>query len=549
MRTTMLFFGLCFLSGAVSAVGAERHSARSRPNLIFVLTDDQRADTLGCYGNDFIETPNLDQLAADGVVFDRTYVTSAICTPSRACFFLGQFERRHGVNFNSATSMSLDAWANSFPVLLRDAGYFTGYVGKNHVPLGQNGYQTGAMEKSFDFWYAGHGHLTFYPKRRHAIFASATADTQVEVIQEGAASFLDQTEDFIAGAEAFLKRRPTGEPFCLSICFNVPHGAGTGSMEMAPTDDELYRTAYRDRIQDIPLPENYVPKADIREPKLPADVLYAEFRQREYDYVDRPDELRERMVRQFQTVTGVDRLIGNLRAQLASLGVEDNTVIIFTSDHGLMLGEFGLGGKALNYEPCLRVPMIVYDPRQATASRGTRVSELVQSIDVAPTLLDLAGVDAPATMQGHSVTPLVAGEETPWREFAFAENLWSTVFGNPRIESVCSERWKYLRYFENDREPWEGIVEGPAAYRLLPDQAQRYAEWLVASIKGERPVYEELFDLSNDPGETTNLAGDAEHAATLMRMREACQRLVREAKGDVNAPPATVPLPQDAKPE
>ena len=100
-----------------------------RPNLVFVLTDDQRYDTLGCTGNTFTRTPHLDRLAAEGVLFTNAHVTSAICTPSRACYFLGQYERRHGVNFNSGTALAPEAWAGSYPVLLREAGYLTCYVG------------------------------------------------------------------------------------------------------------------------------------------------------------------------------------------------------------------------------------------------------------------------------------------------------------------------------------------------------------------------------------------------------------------------------------
>ena len=532
----------------VSLSGTDLSAAAERPNIIFILADDQRRDSLGCYGNDFVKTPHLDQLAEDGVLFKNASITSAICTPSRVCFFLGQYERRHGINFNSGTSLAPEAWKKSYPVALRENGYFTGYVGKNHVPIGVKGYETALMEKSFDFWYAGHGHLTFYPKDRHRIFKSAKADTQVEVVGEGTSSFLNSAEDFMEGAQAFLDRRPTNKPFCLSICLNVPHGAGTSSMKMLPSDPELYRTAYRDQINEMPLPPNFVPKEGIQTPKLPSEVLYAEYRQKGYNYVDAEDSLRERMIRQYQTITGIDLLIGRLRDQLKQLGLEANTVILFSSDHGLMLGEYGLGGKALNYESCLQVPMIIYDPRQPDSARGRRLDPLVQSIDVAPTLLDMADVRIPRTMQGRSMVRFLEGKSTRWRRYAFGENLWSTVFGNPRIESVRSARWKYLRYFENDPTPWEGLVEGPEAYRMQPGQAELYANWLVASIKGEAPIHEELYDLESDPGETTNLAGDPAHSRALAKMRKECQKLVRAAKGDVSQPAATVALPEKAKP-
>ncbi len=517
-------------------------AATVRPNIVFLLTDDQRRDSMGCYGNTEIHTPNIDRLAEDGVLFEQATATSAICTPSRACYFLGQYERRHGINFNSGTAMAPEAWQRSYPMLLRQAGYFTGYVGKNHVPVGPRGYESGILEKSFDFWYGSNGHVGFYPKQRHLIYKSAKADTQPEVLGEGALSFLDTERGFIDGAETFLKKRPTDKPFCLSLCFNLPHRAGTGSMRQLPADRALYRTAYRDRIGQYALSPNYIPKAGIKTTKLPPGVLYAQYRQNSYDYVDTEAQLREHKVRCYETITGMDEVLGAVREQLTKLKLDGNTVIVFSSDHGIMEGEFGLGGKALNYEPCLRVPMIVMDPRLPGDKRGRRLDQQVQSIDVAPTMLDLAGLPIPAVMQGRSLTPLLRGADTPWREFAFSENLWSTTFGNPRVESIRSTEWKYIRYFATDRALFKKS-EGAEAYAVTPEQAKAYESWLTASIRGLKPDYEELFDLRADPNETTNLVSAAKHAEMLKRLRAECGRLAREAKGDINARPATVLLP------
>lgn len=511
-----------------------------RPNIVFILTDDHRRDALGCYGAKDFKSPNIDRLAADGVLFEQATVNTAICTPSRACYLLGQYERRHGVNFNSGTSLAPSAWERSYPMLLRKAGYFTGYVGKNHVPVGPQGYKSGILEKSFDFWYGGDGHLSFYPKTRHKIFRSAKSDTQPEVLSEGALSFLDSHGAFIQGAQAFLKARPENQPFCLSVCFNLPHRAGTGSMRQLPTDRELYRTAFRDRMNQFALPPNYTQKADIRTPRLPPNVLYAQYRQNSYDYVDTEEQLREHMVRVRQTVAGIDEVVGAVREQLKKLGVERNTVIVFASDHGIMEGEFGLGGKALNYEPCLRIPMIVMDPRLPASRRGARLSQQVQSIDIAPTLMDIAGLQRPASMQGSSLLPLLRGDKVPWREFAFSENLWSTVFGNPRVESVRSSEWKYIRYFPTERS----LFGNKDAYGVTPEQAKAYESWLTASVRGLKPAHEELFHIATDPNETKNLANDPNHSQLLQRLRKECDRLVREAKGDLNARPETIPLPR-----
>jgi arylsulfatase A-like enzyme len=165
---------------------------------------------------------------------------------------------------------------------------------------------------------------------------------------------------------------------------------------------------------------------------------------------------------------------------------------------------------------------------------------------VAPTLLELAGVPSPGSIQGRSLVPLLSGEPVAWRDAAFAENLWSTAFGNPRCESVRTAGWKYLRYFENDRSRFRAAA-GEASIVVTPGQAKEYARWLTASIRGEEAIYEEVFDLEADPDETTNLVGDPRHADVLADLRGRCRRLVREAKGDLDAPPLSLPLAPDAR--
>ena len=518
---------LLLLAGALPARSAP--AAAARPNILFLLTDDQRWDSLGVTGNPVVATPHLDRLAREGILFEQATVASAICTPSRVSYFLGQYERRHGVNFNSGTAVAEDAWRQSYPVLLRAAGYRTGYIGKNHTPVGAQGYAGGVIEASFDFWFAGHNALGFYPKSRHPVFARARADTQVEILGEGAAEF--------------LRTQPPGRPFCLTVAFNLPHAAGTGSMEQRPADPELYRTAYRDRLETQPLPRTYVPKAEIRTPKLPADLLFAQFRQPSYAYVDTAAALRERQIREYQAIAGIDRLVGQLREQLAALGLADNTVILFASDHGITHGEFGLGGKALNYESCLRIPLLAFDPRTAGRLRSHRSAALVQSVDLAPTMLDLAGLPIPAGMQGRSFRPALAGADFPGRPYAFAENLWSTQFGNPRCETVRTAEWKYTRYFANDRSLFARPSGGGEGGAVSDELAATYARWLDASIRGEPAVHEELFHLAADPDETRNLAGDPAHAARLRELRARCQELVVELRGGPAAPaPATVRL-------
>ncbi len=509
-----------------------------RPNVIFILTDDQQYELLGCNGNELIQTPNIDKLAEDGVRFTNAYVTSAICTPSRISIFLSQYERKHGVNFNSGTSVSPEAWSKSYPVLMREGGYYTGYVGKNHSPIGDGGYRSGLMEESFDYWYAGHGHLSFYPKNRHEIFDDAYHDTQVEIINEGVDDFLSN-EHRLGGALHFLESRPEDKPFCLSICFNLPHGASTGTMKLLKSDSIIYRDLYRD--VDIRMPDNYVSKADIKKPKLPTNLLRAEDRQAGYNYVDDPETNKERIIRQMQAMTGIDGMIGNLRAALQEQGLDKNTIIVYTSDHGLFMGQQGLGGKSLCYQQTTHVPMIIYNPLNKKKARSRVSDELVQTIDVAPTMLSYAHLAIPMEFQGSDLNALLSNQEDKVRDYLYTENLWSTQFGNPRCESIQSKDWKYIRYYKNNTLSAASKIKvakelGMNVNTMLysvhdPDMAI-YRSYVEGPLKGEEPVYEELYHLASDPDELSNLIDEAKHADVLKLLKKEWAKAIKYARGE-----------------
>ncbi|MBK1875279.1 sulfatase-like hydrolase/transferase [Pelagicoccus mobilis] len=540
--TLPLLAALLFANFAYSAKDKlSSEGSGIRPNIIFILSDDQRADSVGYMGNKIVQTPELDRLATEGQIFDQAFVTSAICTPSRACYMLGQYERKHGINFNSGTSMSDEAWSKSYPVILRENGYFTGYIGKNHLPIGKKGYFTGLMDKSFDYWYAGHHHIKFYSKESHEIFDNAEKDTQIEIVTEGALAFLDpeSNEAFMENAIQFLGSRPDDQPFCLSIALNLPHGAGASNMQQRESDDELYKTAYREYQDTLPLPPHYVPHNEIKDPKLPADVHLAQLRQVNYDYVNEPATIRERNIREMQAITGIDRMIGKLRKQLEALGVADNTVIIYGSDHGIFNGEHGLGGKSFCYETNLQIPFIVYDPRLPARHQGQRNQDLVLSVDVAPTILSMAGIDIPDTMQGSDLSPLLRGNNASWRQYAYGENLWSNIFGNPRCETVRSAEYRYIRYFANDNLEMRQRTPKNMFYTVTDEMRQKYKTSLTSTITGEEVVYEELFHIASDRYEAVNLATDPAYADVLETMRAKCAELVAEAKGDLSTPPST----------
>ena len=488
----------------------------ARPNVVVVLADDMRVGYTGHEGHPVIETPNIDALAAAGTVFSNAFATSAACTPSRTSLLSGLWERRHGVNFNSNSSMTNEAWARTYPMLLKDAGYFVGYIGKNHTPLGKNedgviGYDSGVMDNSFDYWYAGHKHLSFYPKdkKQHKIFKNAKADTQVEIMEEGMDNFFTPDEAFQEGYN-FLDSRPRDKPFALLLNFNVPHGSSTGSMALRGSDPALYRTTYRDQMDQLGLASTYIAEKDIETPKIPRSVYNGEYI-KSYNYVKNPEDMKEREVRTIQTISGIDKLLGKLLDKLDEQGIADNTIIVFTSDHGLMHGEHGLGGKVLLYEPSVRVPFIVYDPRPSEIPTVPASDELVALLDIAPTLLELTGVGVPQEMQGESLAALMQGAETQWRKAMFLENNM-TIQNYPRMEGVRTNRWKYIRYFDRAKD-------------------QEYADMLLASINGEQPVYEELFDLVDDPTESHNVIADPANSEILDQLRTENAALVKELRG------------------
>jgi arylsulfatase A-like enzyme len=190
----------------------------------------------------------------------------------------------------------------------------------------------------------------------------------------------------------------------------------------------------------------------------------------------------------------VDVVIGRLRSELQRLGVSENTVVIFMSDNGMFFGERGLSDCWLLYEDSLRVPMIISDPRQSDKRHGITANQIVLNIDISPTILDLAGLDALPMIQGRSLIPLMEGKSPVWRTDFFCEHLF-THAKIPKSEGVRTERWKYIRYFE------------------------------------QQPVYEELFDLTSVPQETHNLAGDPQHTDQLELLRQRCDELLAEARG------------------
>jgi arylsulfatase A-like enzyme len=436
----------------------------ARPNLIFLLADDLRWDALGFAGNRQVQTPNLDRLAARGTRFNRHFVTTSICNVSRASMFSGQYLRRHGItNFN--TPFTTNQWRETYPALLRAAGWQTGFIGKFGV--GSNP-AIQASSNLFDFWRGLPGQAGLFFERNDPTGAHKTA------------RFGNHAVQFIRGCEP-------GQPFCLSLSFNAPHARDHEPREFWPDarDEGLYTNL------TIPRP----PKSDPSWfERLPSFVQESEGRRR-WTWRFTNEMAFQRTVKDYyRLITGIDREVGRILSALEERGLATNTVLVFTSDNGFFLGERGLADKWFMYEESIRVPLLIADLREPAARGPRTVDAMTLNIDLAPTLLDLAGLPAPRAMQGRSLRPLLDGA-TPrdWRtEFFYEHHTKADII--PPSEGVRTERWKYLR-------------------------------WVTAS-----PALEELYDLKADPGEERNLAADPAQAEALAGLRARWARYSQELR-------------------
>jgi arylsulfatase A-like enzyme len=381
-----------------------------------LLADDQRWDTLGCMGNRIIQTPNVDRLARNGVVFENNFVTTAICMTSRACYFTGQMERTHGIS-NFATPFTPEQMERTYPALLRKAGYRTGFIGKYGV--GKN-LPTGA----FDYFEA-------FPGQGHYFPPAGKGKEHLTHIQG------KQCIEFLDGCSK-------DQPFCLSVSFKAPHVQDQDPKQFLydPADEALYRDV------EMPVPSTAT-EAHYR--ALPEFLHESEGRRR-WELQFKTPEMYQRSVKgYYRLITEVDRAVGTLVDALSKRGELDNTVIVYTGDNGYFLGEHGLSHKWYMYEESIRTPLVIWDPRLPKGMRGRRRKEMALNIDVAPTLLGAAGIAPPPGMQGRDLAPLLRGQASGWRK----EFFYSHLFEHPKIprsEGVRDERFSYIRWIDQKPE-------------------------------------------------------------------------------------------------
>ena len=451
---------------AMAPVVAVGQTPNRRPNIVFLLTDDQCATALGCYGNPIIQTPHIDALAESGVAFDRAFVTAAICMTSRASILTGQYARRHGVHRFDQT-LTAEQFRYTYPAVLRRAGYRVGHVGKSHL--------LDPPADGFDFLRSFPSTGWFY--------------------ENGDRSSRHLTGRLGDDALEFLNQQDGKQPFCLTVAFKAPHVQDQWT-DQFPFDraDEALVVLY----QDVTIPPRKLSDPAFFEAQ-PEFLKNSVSRDRWGRRFVIPARYQASVKNYYRLISGVDREVGRIVARLKERGLVDNTIIIFTSDHGFYLGERAFAGKWYAHEVSIRVPLVVYDPRLEQSQRGTRRDQIVLNLDIGPTIIDLAGPAQPDQMQGRSFWPLLNGSVPDWRtEFFYEHRLDDRRSGGrkgsaiPQSEGVRTSEWKYIRWF--------------GASTLLN--------------ANPTPLSEELYDLSQDPDEALNLAHSPDHAERLNSMRE-----------------------------
>ncbi len=433
-----------------------------RPNIIVILVDDMRWDEFGVAGHNYIKTPNIDRLAREGALFTNAFATTPLCSPSRACFLTGQYSHTNGIIDNT----SRDAQSHkllTFPRALDSAGYETAFMGKWH--MGND-----------DSRRAGFSHWVSLKGQGEAIDPSLNIDGNRQVIK---GYITDILTDY---SVRFIEKKRSG-PFLLYLSHKALHpnmvqandgsikSIGEGGFVAADRHKGMYGNDVFTRR-----PNAFVPPTD--KPALARTVGDLPALGKETATTE--STIRERG----EMLMAVDESLGRLMAALQAKGELDKTVIVFTSDHGYWYGEHGLNEeRRLAYEEGIRIPFLMRYP--SVISGGTRRDEMIQSIDMAPTLLELAGLKPDPFIDGASLLPVLNGTATDWRKSVLIEYYSDTVF--PRVvnmgyKAVRHERYKYIHYLE------------------------------LAGM-------DELYDLREDPYELKNLINDPASSDVLQRMK------------------------------
>jgi N-acetylglucosamine-6-sulfatase len=456
-------------SGPVPGLAGQSRAAKPR-NVVFILTDDQRYDAMGfMHGQPWLRTPNMDALAREGAHMKNAFVTTALCSPSRASILTGLYAHRHQIVDNNTP---IPAGTRFFPELLQKAGYQTAFIGKWHMGAAGDDPQPG-----FNKWISFKGQGSYLPNTN-----GLNIDGK-HVPQKG--YITDELTDY---ALEWLNGIGRDQPYFLYLSHKAVHS------EFIPAD--RHKGMYAGE-KFVP-PKTMAPSGQFAQHR----PMWVQNQRNSWHGVDFPYHsdlnIAEYYERYAETLMGVDESIGRVLKALRYRGELDSTLIIFMGDNGFAFGEHGLIDKRTAYEESMRVPMLARCPE--LFGGGKVVNDVVAGLDIMPTVLDAAGVSIPDGLDGRSMLPLLAGKGDPnWRKELLYEYYWERNFPQtPTMHALRTDRYKYIHY---------------------------YGIWDI----------DELYDLQEDPLETTNLIFNPERKKTIADLNK---RLfdVMEADGAMKIP-------------
>ena len=475
----MMIRNFCFAVLLFTAMLESVHAAEParKPNVLFILTDDQRWDAISLSGTKQPQTPHIDRLGREGVYFKNAFCTTSLCSPSRASILSGLYAHSHGVT-NNFTEYPVSL--ASFPRQLQSHGYQTAYIGKWH--MGENNDE---KRPGFDYFVTHKGQGKYF-------------DTEFNVNGERQTIKGYYTHVVTDLAKKWLAAKKQDQPFCLMLGHKAPHSFYTPEPKYEHAFDSV----------DVPYPKSAFQLEDKPEWfKKRLDTWHGIYGPL-FDYRKKFPDASPEGVKDFAamtrgywgTILSVDDSVGQLYALLKELGELDNTLIIFTADNGLLNGENGMVDKRTMHEPSIRVPLVVRYPGLVKPDQPRVVEKQVVTIDFAPSILDICGVPPLPKTHGQSWRKLAAGDAAGWRNSWYYEYNYEKQFPyTPNVRGVRTDRWKYIRYPHGD---------GSADQHLA-----------------------ELYDLQSDPGETKNLIRDPRHASQVEELRKELERLITAADG------------------
>jgi N-acetylglucosamine-6-sulfatase len=400
-------------------VKAERIPGAKQYNVVFILSDDHRYDAMSFMGHPFLETPHLDSIAKNGVHVKNAFVTTSLCSPSRASILTGLYTHKHRVIDNNRL---VPEGTRYFPEWLQQAGYATAFIGKWHM-----GSSADDPRPGFDHWVSFRGQGRYLPS------PGSTLNVDGEhVPQKG--YITDELTDY---AVDWLKQQtPEEKPFFLYLSHKAVHANFTPAAR------------HEGRYADAPFAMPASGDADA--PGYRSQPRWMRDQRNSWHGVDFPYhselDIGKYYKRYAETLLAVDDSVGRVLAQLEEMGVRDDTLVIYMGDNGFMFGEHGLIDKRVAYETSIRVPMLMQCP--SLFPGGGVIEQVVANIDIGPTILHAAGLRTPSHMDGRSVIPLLRGEDVDWRDYFLYIYYWEKNFPqSPTVFALRGDRYKYITYY------------------------------------------------------------------------------------------------------